>query len=162
MNLDLKSNFLQKKKQEKKKVEQKQEDQARLLKIQTNLRAFLQRRRLQHQSLHDSNLRLAMLLRMDISSFPTQFIQEFVGKALQLPKIEQKLVLSNVILACLKTNSEALAELSLRILQETPEIVCNIVGISEFSDRLVSLVSDGKCGQIFELCLPELSKAGKL
>ena len=50
MNLNLKSNFLQKKKQEKKKVEQQLEDKTKLAKLQNNLRAYLVRRRLQKTS----------------------------------------------------------------------------------------------------------------
>ena len=140
MNLNLKSNFLQKKKQEKKKVEQQLEDKTKLAKLQNNLRAYLVRRRLQKTSVIQKDLRFAILLHVDISTFSDQTIHQFVHECLAKTEKQRTPQLTNIILACLKTKSDNLLQLSHSIIETNQQILPHLVSNNAFIELLLQFL----------------------
>ena len=74
---NFKSNFLQKKKLEKKKQEDQTLHKAKTIAIQKNIRAFLQRSTSQSTALTQSDIPLSLILSADLSHYPLPLLQEF-------------------------------------------------------------------------------------
>lgn len=77
---DCKSNFLQKKKQEKKKVEKQTTDKIKASLIQKNIRSFLTRSRLYHQAIIEKNLSAALTISSDLSAFDHHTVETYVHR----------------------------------------------------------------------------------
>lgn len=157
-----KSNFLQKKKEEKKKVQEQTQIKHKTILVQKNIRAFLQRASVQSNAEANSDILTSLILSADISAYPPHKLQEIRDNLLDQESLIAKLYLKRLVLGCMKIGLWECIEIAFTTLLSHQQLTLQVVEDEKFIYYLEALLKDQRGSAILNLTIKELKEQKKL